>query len=356
MSILEKYLAKTVISGTLMVLLVLVALGAFFNFLGEMGRIGTADYGMTDALVFVSLSTPQLAWEMFPVAALIGSLLALGALASGSELIAMRASGISLLHLARAAAAGALLLAVVTLLLGDFIAPPAEQYAQSRRAVALHGELSIAGRQGVWARDGGAFVNVRQLSSEQRVDGIFIYEFSEDGQLERAIQAAAARFQPPGSWALERVEETEFLRDGRTRTTAWLTRDWDTQLSPDLLNLFVVDPGSLSAFGLSRYVGYLKRSGLDSRRYQHAFWSKLVAPFSVIVMVVLAVPFVSGSQRSAGAGQRLLVGMLIGVGFYMVNRVLGFSGEVFNLNAVFVAWLPTLALGAAALFALARMR
>lgn len=356
MTILERYLAKTVITGTLMVLMVLVALGAFFNLLGEMGRIGNADYGMVEALSYVLLSTPQLAWEMFPVSALIGSLLALGALATGSELIAMRAAGISLLKLARAAAAGAALLALVALLLGDFIAPPAEQYAQSQRALALHGELSIAGRQGVWARDGNAFVNVRQLSSEQRIDGIFIFEFSEDGQLTRATQAAAARFQPPGSWALESVEETEFLRDGRTRTASWPTRDWDTQLSPDLLNLFVVDPGSLSAVGLSRYVQYLQRSGLDARRYQHAFWSKLVAPFSVIVMVVLAVPFVSGSQRSGGTGQRLLIGMLIGVGFYMVNRVLGFSGEVFNLNAVFVAWLPTLALGAAALFALARMR
>lgn len=356
MTILERYLAKTVVGGTLMVLLVLVALGAFFNFLGEMGRIGSGAYGVPQAVEYVLLSAPQLAWEMFPVSALIGSMLALGTLASGSELVAMRASGLSLIRIARAATTGAALLAVFALLLGDFIAPPAEQYAQSRRALALHGELSIAGGQGVWARDGDAFVNVRQLSSEQRIDGIFIFEFDPDGRLRRSVQAAAARFNQQSGWALESVEETLFDAHGRTRTESSATRDWPTQLSPDLLNLFVVDPGSLSAIGLSRYVAYLKRSGLDPRRYQHAFWSKLVAPFSVIVMVVLAVPFVSGSQRNTGAGQRLLIGMMVGVAFYMVNRMLGFSGEVFDLNPVVLAWLPAAVLGAAAVTWLAKMR
>lgn len=355
MSILERYLAMAVIGGTLLVLLVLVSLGAFFNFLGEVTRIGSGEYGMLQAVEYVLLSTPLQAWEMFPVAALIGTLMALGSLASGSELIAMRASGISLLQIARASAFGAVLLAVTCLLLGDVIAPPAEQYAQSRRALAQHGEFSIAGGQGVWARDGTTFVNVRQLSDERRIDGIYFFEFDNDGRLARSAQARAARFDSEG-WALEGLEETLIDGQGRARIGSFPAYRWNTQLSPDLLNLFVIDPGSLSVLGLREYVSYLSSNGLDARRYQYAFWSKLVAPFSVIVMVVLALPFVSGSQRSSGAGKRLLIGMLIGLAFFMVNRVLGFSGEVFQLNPVIVAWLPTLVLGSAAVFALSRMR
>ena len=354
MTILDRYLAKTVIGGTLLVLLVLVALTTFFGFLGEVDRIGTGDYGLTDAIEYVLLSIPQGAWEMFPVAALIGTLLGLGGLASGSELVAMRAAGLSLLQVARAAVVGGVLLAIVALLLGDVVAPPAEQYAQYRRAVATYGELSVAGGQGVWARDGRAFVNVRQLSAGQRIDGIYLFEFDDEGRLRRAAQAAAARYSADEGWALENVEETLIDVDGTTRTVAEPLRRWQTELSPDLLNLFVVDPGSLSAVGLYRYVAYLQSNGLDATRYQHAFWAKLVAPVSVIVMVLLALPFVTGSQRSGAASRRLMIGLLIGVAFYMTNRVLGYSGEVFDLNPVVLAWLPTLALAAATLFALTR--
>lgn len=355
MSILERYLAKTVIGGTLLVLLVLVALGVFFDFLGEVARVGEGAYGIREAMEYVLLSSPQMAWEMFPVAALIGTLMALGGIAAGSEIVAMRAAGISLLQIARATVVGALSLAVVCFALGDFIAPPAEQYAQARRALALYGELSQAGREGVWARDGDSYVNVRNLGDARRVDGIFIFEFGDGNRLERSTQATAARFGPDG-WALENVEATTIAPDGTATTASHEMLAWETQLSPDLLNLFVVDPGSLSALGLREYVDYLVRNGLDARRYQHAFWAKLVAPVSVLVMVLLALPFVAGSQRTGSVGQRLMIGLLIGVGFFMINRVLGFSGEVFALDPVFVAWLPTAVLAAAALVTLARMR
>lgn len=355
MHLLDRYIAGTVVGGSLLALLVLVSLGAFFSFLGEVARIGSGDYGTLRAIEFVLLSMPLQAWEVFPVAALIGTLLALGNLAAGSELVAMRASGVSLLRIGRSAAIGAAGLAVVCLLLGDLIAPGAEQYAQSRRALAVHGELAIAEGQGVWARDGRTYVNVRQLSDARRVDGIWFYEFDENGRLERTAQAAAARFDADG-WALEGVQETLIAADGTARTASYATQRWDTRLSPDLLNLFVVDPGSLSVFGLRDYVAYLQENELDASRYQHAFWSKLVAPVSVVVMVLLALPFVAGQARSTTASQRLLVGLLIGVAFFLVNRVLGFSGEVFRLDPVVVAWLPTAVLASAAVLALARMR
>ena len=356
MNILDRYLAKTVIGGTLLVLVILVALTTFFSFLGEVDRIGTGDYGLTDALEYTLLSVPQQAWEVFPVAALIGTLLGVGGLASSSELVVMRASGLSLLQLARSALLGAVLLAAIALTLGDVVAPPAEQYAQYRRAVALYGELSVAGSQGVWARDGRTFVNVRQLSDQQqRIDGIFIFEFDDDGRLVRSVQASAARYSADG-WSLENVEETLVAPDGTTRTTTDPVRAWDTQLSPDLLNLFVVDPGSLSALGLGRYVDYLQRNGLDATRYEHAYWAKLVAPVSVLVMVLLALPFTMGEDRGGGAGKRLMIGLLIGVAFFMANRVLSFSGAVFDLDPVLLAWAPTAVLAAIALWSLSRNR
>lgn len=353
-TILDRYIIRTVVAGTLVVLLILVGLGTFFDFLGEVDRIGTGEYGAMEAIQHVLSSMPLMAWEMFPIAALLGTLLALGGLAAHGELVAMRASGRSLVGIARAGVLGGALLAVLSVLLGDVIAPPAEQYAQAQRALAQHERLTIAGGQGVWARDGRQYVNVRQLSDGRRIDGIFIYEFGPDDRLERSVQAAAARYEA-GEWLLESVEETHFTQAG-TRVTRHAEWPWNTQLSPDLLSLFVVDPDSLDIAGLWHYIDYLERNGLDARRYQFAFWSKIVTPVSIMVMILLALPFVAGPQRSAGTGTRLLIGMLIGTGFFMVNQVLGFSGEVFELNPMFVAWLPTVVLAMAAGFALTRIR
>ena len=127
---------------------------------------------------------------------------------------------------------------------------------------------------------------------------------------------------------------------------------WDSGLSPEVLRLFVLEANALTATGLWQLIRYLDQNGLDSAEYQLSLWRKLVAPFTVLVMMLFAVPFVLGTLRDAGAGQRLFVGILIGVGFYLVNEVCASLGQLFAWPPLMAAGLPTVALGLLASFRL----
>lgn len=353
MGILDRYLARQVIGASLLVALLLVALSAFLQLLAQLDKLG-GGYSLTEAIQFVVLSVPQQLYELLPMAALLGGLIGLGQLASANELMVMRAAGVSVLRLARGALYGAAVIGLTALLLGEFIAPPAEQYARSMRTYALHERISLLGASGVWARDGGRFVNVREMVREDALRNVNIYEFDANGELLQVMNARDAHAGEDG-WRLERLAITRFEDDGihvdRTQSVSW-----NTLLSPSLLRLFVIDPDTLSMQGLVRYIAYLERNDLETRRYQQALWTKVVIPISILAMVLLAVPFVFGPMRSVGQGQRVIFGILIGVSFYVFNLTLSQSGLVFGLNPLVSAWLPTILFTAGSVYALLRIR
>lgn len=353
MGILDRYLARQVIGATLLVALLLVALSAFLLLLGQLDNLA-GEYRLAEAFEFVALSVPQQLYELLPMAVLLGALIGLGQLASANELMVMRAAGVSVLRLGRGAMLGGLVIAIGTFLLGEFVAPHAEQYARSMKNMARMQRVSWLGASGVWARDGNRFVNVRQMLREDELRDVSVYEFDDEGQLRKILAARTAHAGEQG-WQLGNIAVTEFTPEGiETRRVEQVS--WETLLSPSLLRLFVVDPDTLSMQGLRRYVTYLEHNGLETRRFEQAFWIKVVAPVSVLVMVLLAVPFVFGPMRSVGQGQRVIFGVLIGVGFYVFNLTLAQSGLVFGLNPFISAWLPTVLFAAGSVFALTRVR
>lgn len=351
--IIDRYLARHVIGASLLVALLLVALSAFLLLLGQLDNL-RGEYRLGEALLFVALSMPQQLYELLPMAVLLGALVGLGQLASANELMVMRASGMSILRLGRGALLGALVIAVGAFLLGEFVAPPSEQYARAMKNFARAQRVSLLGHGGVWARDGERFVNVRQMIREDELRDVTVYAFDDDGELETVLAAAEAHA-GKGGWELRDIDITR-ITPGGIDIAHKARADWDTLLSPSLLRLFVIEPDTLSMQGLARYIDYLEANGLESRRYRQAFWIKVVAPVSILVMVLLAVPFVFGPMRSAGQGQRVIFGVLIGVGFYVFNLALGQSGLVFGLHPVVSAWLPTALFAAGSVYALGRVR
>lgn len=352
-AILDRYIARQLIGATLLVSLLLVALSAFLLLLGQLDNL-TEDYRFPDALQFVLLSVPQQMYELLPMAVLLGALIGLGQLASSNELMVMRAAGVSILRLGRSALLGGLVIALLAFVIGEFVAPPAEQQARATKNYARLQRVSLLGTSGVWARDGARFVNVRQMLREDELRDVLVYSLDDDGRLASIVVAREASATGEG-WQLKNITTTHF-DEGKVTTTRSEQAAWNTLLSPSLLRLFVVDPDTLSMQGLARYIRYLENNGLETRRYQQAFWIKIVAPISVLVMVLLAVPFVFGPMRSVGQGQRVIFGVLIGVGFYVFNLTLAQSGLVFGLNPFVSAWLPTLIFAAGSIYALTRVR
>ncbi len=344
MQILDRYIGRSVLWNTFISLTVLLTLFTFFAFMDEVGDIGKGNYGTWQAIQYVLLTVPKLAYQLFPVAALIGCTIGLGMLASNSELMVMRAAGVSLGRIVWSVMKVGLLIVIVSLLIGEGIAPVTEERAQMLRSVAKSDKLDLGGRSGFWARDGDSFVNVRNFLPGKRLGGVTIYTFDGERQLTRMLYAESAVYQD-GRWMLENIISSEVSFEGVTAQRID-TEPWNTRLSPDLLSVVTVRPNTLSIKGLYDYVSYLRENGLDVAVYEQALWGKIVAPLVTGAMVFLAIPFVFGPLRSVGIGHRILVGTLVGVGFHLLNQMFGYLGLVAGIYPALTAVLPlALALG-----------
>lgn len=354
MNILDRYIGRAVVAGTLLALLILLAVDLFFSFANEVQDIGKGQYGLGEVFAFIGLTIPRRVHEMFPMAALLGSLLSLGALASSSELVAIRAAGVSVLRIAGSVLMAGMLPLLIVSAIGEWVAPQTEQMAQQRRSLAQSETITFRSDHGLWARDGKRFINIRTILPDGRLSGLQVYELGEQGDL-LAVMRAETAAHAGSNWTLENVRRAEIAGDSFAQTLA-PTLDWPSLLSPQLLNVVTIDPQDLSARDLFRYAQYMRDNGLDASRYDLAFWQRVLAPFAALVMLFLSIPFVFGPLRSVSTGQRLLWGVLTGVGFYLLNQTLGHLGQVYGLPGPLSAVLPPLVFLAGGAWVLNRVR
>lgn len=338
MRILDRYIARHIVMGIMLVMGLLLSLFTIFSFMDELSRVGSGNYETSGAVLYVLLLIPGLIYQLFPITALLGCTIGLGVLASNSELTTMRAAGISLNRIIWSTMKVGLVLVVLTLIIGESIAPVSEQYARTFRSVAISDKLDVRGKSQLWARDRNSFVNVREILPGERLGGIFIYEQGSDHQVSRIVHAQSAAFQK-NQWVLENVVSSD-LTSKQVTYHRQKKLIWDTKLSPDLLSVVTLHPATMSIHGLYQYINYLNKNGLDAATYEYAMWGKIVAPFVTGVMVFLAIPFVFGPLRSVGVGHRVLVGALVGIGFYLANQMFSYVGIVYNFNPVMSAILP----------------
>jgi len=358
MRLLDRYLARQVLWYTLLVMGVLVTLAALFVFIDQQDDVGVGTYGMLDALFVTALMVPQQAFQLMPVAALIGALVGLGNLARGSELIVVRAAGVSVLRVALAAAGAGVVLLVLGGVLGEVLAPPLEAYAQQIKTFGKYNNFSFAGRAGIWVKDGGRIVSIQQQSADNVYGGLYLYnvESGADGRQHLASIARADRAEVAGQgWRLFNFADSALGADSVT-VRRIPTLSVTGGISPEFLGIAVVDPVSLPIRGLWRYVQHLRANGLESRSWEVALWSRISRSLSTVLLCMLAVPFVFGPLRSAGAGSRTVIGIIVGVVYFLINRTLENSGDVYGLNPLLVAWAPAALLAVVTGVAIARVR
>lgn len=349
----DLYIARTVIVNTLLVLLVLTVLASVITFVGEIHNISET-YTIAEAARFTVYKIPGGMYDMFTIAVLLGALLGLGELAGHNELTVMRVAGLSVARLGLSAMMGGVVLALFCVLLGEMVVPGTEQRAEDRRAELVNSRTNVLGVGGIWAKDGTSFVNVRSMTNRNLARGIYVYDVNPARQLTSVTFANAAAFDvvPP---ELRGVRGTTMSVAGSS-VYHYKVADWHTSLNPDIISLFAVNATALSAAGLYDYIGYLRDNHLDETRYIAEFWGHVAKPVALLLMLLLSLPFVFGPLRSSSTGQRMLVGMLIGIGFYIFNSMFMQSGVVFGIDPVATAWLPTLLLGAIGIFAVRRIK
>jgi len=353
--ILGNYVVRTILGYTALVMLVLLALGALFLFIGQQDDIGTGGYTATQALLFVALNLPSYLFQLLPVGALIGALLGLGNLARGSELVVMRASGVTTARFCVWLGIAGFILAVLMVALGEFVAPPLEKYARQLKVFSKYSEFSFAGNRGTWVRDGDTIISVEQQSADARYGGVQVFRFDPDRRLLGVGRADSASVDDANGWQLEGYAETRFA-DGRTEVERSATKEVRTTLSAEFLGLAVVEPETMGLRDLRSYIAHLQRNNLDFTAFEAAFWARIARVTALVLVVILALPFALGSMRDSGQGARTVVGILIGAGFVLLSQTLESSGQLFDLAPWIVGWGPTLLLAALTMALLARIR
>lgn len=345
MNIIDRYIARTIFAATGVVIAVMAALLFLMVFIGQVDNIGQGSFGLVKILAYCLLLLPARLYFVLPVVCLLGALLGLGALAAGSELVVIRSAGVSMKRLALSVGLAGFVLAVVTALLGEFLAPPGVYNANALRDKARHGDAARSLDNGLWLRNNGYILRIDSVLPGGRIAGLNVYRLSGDGQLQLALAAPRARVDGK-QLTVTRPRVTELATDhSKTRAPAQMALP--IHLDPDVLQLAVTQPDELSSYGLWQYIDYLEANHINAADYQLALWRNLVTPFTVWVLVIFALPFAFGSLRSASAGQRLFVGGLIGLVFFLLNEIVSSTGPVYGVPIWLAASLPTvlLALG-----------
>lgn len=339
MIILRRYITRDLSWTTLLALFVLVSLFSFFTLIDQLADTGQGNYGIPQAVAYVLLTLPRLAYDLFPIAAVIGSMTVLGMMARNSELAVIYSAGVSRFRLAWVLIRASLLMLVLILLVGELIAPYGEERAQNLRSLSLSEQITLKTRYGFWVRDGLSYVNIRKVLSSERIEQIYLYRFDEDGRLRSSVHAQAATY-TDGKWEMENIVESVIGEDrveGRSREHT----TWESLLNPEIINVVIVKPQYLTLPGLINYIDYLRQNLQDPRLYEQALWAKLVKPFSILGMILLAVPLVRGS---AVVGQRVFIGALVGLGFHLANQVSVNLGVVYQIHPAISVVIPTVLL------------
>ncbi len=354
MGILSVYLMRTILASTMLVLMVLLGLATLFEFIGELdNKMG--DYGVSQAFLYSVLRLPQVAFQMLPMATLIGALLGLGGLATHSELVVMRSAGLSVGKLAGMVAITGVVIMIITALIGEYIGPPLDYFARTMRNEARYQQDERNSGNAAWVKDGSVILHLERVNSEFEFGGIYIFRFNDDNSLQSIARAENSGIDDSDKWILDNYRETRFQDDGvQVVESSREVQSFD--LSGDMLGITLVKPISLSAKGLLSYISYLKKNNLSSGRYETEFWSRIATTVTVVIMPVLALAFVFGTLRVSGSGGRIMIGVMIGLGYYLASEMVANSGQVYDLNPALVTWLPSLVLLAVTVFAIDRIR
>ncbi|WP_448553351.1 LPS export ABC transporter permease LptG [Thalassotalea montiporae] len=352
MRILDAYIGRVIASTTFITLMVFVSVSGIIKFVEQMGDVGRGNYELAHAALYVLYAVPRDIEIFFPMAALIGGLIGIGMLASNSELVVMQAAGLSKLTIVKSAMKTAVLLILVSMAVGEWLAPAGEASARELRAQAISGGSLISAKNGVWAKDGDYFVHITEVEDQGTLNKVQVYRFDESLKLESWLSADSATFLD-GAWQLSNVKDTK-VTDRAVVEETFETLAWKSSLTPEKLGVVTVKPESLSVQGLVSYLEYLSQNEQDQSRYLLAFWRKLVQPLTVAVMLLVALSFIFGPLRSVSMGARIMMGVLTGLLFHITNQVFGSLSLVYQLPPIIGAVMPSILFVSVALFLMKR--
>ena len=356
MKIIERYIAKQVTVTILLVTLALMALDFFFVLINELRFVGEGNYSLPQAFAVAGLFIPTKLYLMFPWAGLIGTLLGLGLLAKHSELIAMRTASISVYRVSWAVLQAAIVLTFIVVIIGEGIAPFTEKIAQMKKTTAVSSGQTVQTLHGTWIRKKHEFVHVAVVYANNELENITRYIFDDKRKLLEVSLAKKAKMLDDGRWELLNITGTKFTATGSEQIKHAKI------LLPGLLDVKILRDSKvkhlerLPFMGLVRAIKERRVNHLNTTSYELALWTKLLRPLSILVMILLAVPFVFGPLRQVHMGFKVLTGILLGFVFYLANAIFSPIAVVYQLPPVLAASFPLLGFSCFGIWLMRRVR
>lgn len=353
--VLGRYLARSVAHSVVSVALVLSGLYLSVDLIREAGDMG-AGYGSLEILFFIVRIIPARLYDLFPFAVLIGGMIALGRLSANSELVAMRAGGFHQLRILGHALGPALLLGLVVMLVGEWLAPRLEMEARIDRERAREGQVGGAAGQALWVRDGQLMIQAGILlwneDDEVRFGDLSIYVLDEVNSIDRVIHASGARHDP-GRWVLEGVSVLNTRTASRTSS---LDRpvEMASELDPGVFRALVTRPRLLPMRDILRIQAYLEVNGQDAMAYRQAFWRRLLYPLNMLMMLFSGVALLLRAGRRISPALGVFSGVSLGIGFVVVHRLVLGLAPVLPIPFGLTHLLPAVSFGLLALLILRR--
>lgn len=353
----RKILAKHVVQTTGLAMLgtvgILLLLQLLFGYLAELSDLNT-DYNALQALQYTLWSAPSKLLELLPIAALIGSVVGLGSMASNSELVVMRSVGVSLWRIVGWTIRPALLLIVLSFALSQWVIPHSNEYAKAakkRNYAAALGEV-----RGYWTKEGQRFVYIDYANAKGELHQVQVLDFDANNRLVATLNAQKGQFAQAQQWHLQQVDQVDIFPLGHAQRTTRMQDTLALALQPKYVHMVTVDPEDLAPSQLLSFMGYMHEYSQIPKKYELAFWQKVAEPFSLIALVVVACSFVFGPLRQQSMGFRLVIALFTGLGFYYVQDFLGYASLVYSPSAAWFVFLPILFLLAAGAYLLHRVR
>jgi len=352
LKIIDRYIWTSTLQGLLMAWMALVILDVFFAFINEVGKTNEL-YSTAQAIVYLVYTLPGRFYEFFPTSILIGTLLGLGNLAANSEFTAMRAAGLSIRGIIFSVLKLGLLLAIGIFIVGEWLVPAADLQARNFKAHLKNKNIVLVGGAGLWIKEKQRIIHIGSVISRKQVSDISIYTFNHDHTGLKSLTTSTDATANDEGWNLNNIEKTLFAekRIHKTKEESVFKKDF---LGADILDVATVSPNQLSSSALNKIIKHQKENNLKTGKYELIYWKRYSVPLSALVMLILAMPFLFGSARGGGAGQRVFIGIVVGILFFLTSRLINELGGVYGFSPFVSAFLPSLLFFGAGMFALTK--
>ena len=343
MKIRDRYIAKTLLSYTLVVLVVWLSIYSFFNFLTEINVVGQESYTILSAIKYIILKMPEVTYSQASPVILLGCVLGMGHLATTNQLLIFQISGASILKITGTTLKNALIFVIAIIAIGELLAPMSSNFAELGRSNALGNNVLTTSQEGFWIRDGDNFINVKKNIDGKLFSGITVIEVNSSNKIERVIKSENAVFDGnsldmSGTDIFSISDESFFDNISLKERNSY---NKTVSFDQDLIDSLKKEPKDLTTWTIIKQIQFLSDNKLRSEVFEVELYKRLIKPVTLVAMILLAMLFIFGSTRDITLGRKIFFGVALGLSFEMLSRIASAMALSFDFNPLMSAVLPS---------------